>query len=208
MKTVITLGRQFGSGGKLIGEALSKELKIPYYDKEILNLASKSSGINEDFFREHDEKPNRSLLFSMVTGMRNGIDMTSVPLELPLNHKIFLAQFDTIKKLAREEPCIIVGRCADYVLKDEPHVLKVFIYAELESRIQRISESKKISERDAADLINKADKERNNYYNYFSGQKWGQSINYDLCINTTHIRIDQAVQLIESLITTLEKDED
>ena len=208
MKTVITLGRQFGSGGKVLGEMLAKNLGIPYYDKQILNMAAKESGISEEFFHEHDEKPNRSLLFSMVTGMRNGLDMASMPLELPLNHKIFLAQFDTIKKLAQKEPCIIVGRCADYVLKDEPHVLKVFVYAELESRVKRIREALNISEKEAVDLINKNDKERNNYYNYFSGQKWGNMSNYDLCINTTHIRIEQAASLVESLITVLEKDEE
>lgn len=206
MKTVVTLGRQFGAGGIYIGEKLARELNVPYYDKEILNLAAKDSGISPDFFHEHDEKPNRSLLFSMVTGMRNGLDMSSIPLELPLNHKIFLAQFDTIKNLAKKSPCIIVGRCADYVLKDEAHVLKVFLYADTESRVARIMQDMSLSEKDANEMVQKKDKERNNYYNYFSGQKWGHNANYDLCINTTHISLDQAVELIKSCITTLEKE--
>lgn len=110
---------------------------IPYYDKELLTLAAKESGICEEMFEDHDEKPTRSLLFSLVTGMQMRGDAGGVYMDMPLNHKIFLAQFDTIRNVAAKGPCVIVGRCADYVLRDEKNVVSVFIKADMEERKAR-----------------------------------------------------------------------
>lgn len=117
--TVITVARQYGSGGRFVAKKLAERLGIPYYDKELLTLAAKESGICEEMFEDHDEKPTRSLLFSLVTGMQMRGDAGSVYMDMPLNHKIFLAQFDTIRNVAAKGPCVIVGRCGDYVLRDE-----------------------------------------------------------------------------------------
>lgn len=139
MKTncVITIGRQFGSGGRYVGRMLAEKLGIPFYDKELLSEAAKQSGICEEIFEDHDEKPTRSLLFNLVTGMQVHGDAGSYYMDMPLNHKIFLAQFDAIRSIADKGPCVIVGRCADYVLKDRPNTISVFLKAEMQSKVER-----------------------------------------------------------------------
>ena len=144
--TIITIGRQCGSGGREVGIALSKDLEIPYYDKELLKRAAKESGLCEEVFEKFDEKPTSSLLYSIVMDpyslgiSANGIDM-------PINHKVFLAAFDTIKKVADEGPCVMIGRCADYALSDYKNVVNFFLFAPLEERIKRVSERKGIRKR-------------------------------------------------------------
>ena len=134
-QSVITIGRQYGSGGRVIGEMLAKRLDIPFYDKSILTEAARDSGICEELFQEHDEKPTRSLLFTMFTG---GMNMdASGYMGMPLQHKIFLAQFDAIRKIASEGPCVIVGRCADYVLRDQVNAVRIFLKAPFANRVAR-----------------------------------------------------------------------
>ncbi len=134
---VITIGRQFGSGGRQIGRLLSEKLGIPYYDKEILAEAAKESGICEEILEHHDEKPTGSLLFSLVTGVQMHGNLGGAYMDMPLNHKIFLAQFDANRRLASEGGCIIVGRCADYVLRDKPNAVKLFVKADMRQRMER-----------------------------------------------------------------------
>ena len=131
---VITIGRQYGSGGREIGRRLAKELDIPYYDKELLVEASKQSGICEELFENHDEKPTKSFLYSLMTGVQTHGGAAPMYLDMPLNHRMFLAQFDAIRKLAGEGPCVVVGRCADYVLRDQKNVINVFLKADMEHR--------------------------------------------------------------------------
>ena len=188
MKTncVITIGRQFGSGGRYVGRMLAEKLGIPFYDKELLSEAAKQSGICEEIFEDHDEKPTRSLLFNLVTGMQVHGDAGSYYMDMPLNHKIFLAQFDAIRSIADKGPCVIVGRCADYVLKDRPNTISVFLKAEMQSKVERAVKYYGVDPQKAEDRIRKADKQRASYYNYYATATWGDMNNYDLCVLSTH----------------------
>ena len=197
---IVTIGRECGSGGKLIGETLAKELNIKCYDKELLTLAAKQSGYCEDLFKTHDEKPNASFLYSLVMDSYAMGYATSGYLDMPINHKIFLAQFETIKNLAKEENCIIVGRCADYALEDDRDVLSIFITANEEDKITRISEDQNISRDKARDIMIKTDKRRASYYNYYSSKRWSEAKSYDLCINSSEIGIEGVVKLIKAYL--------
>ena len=143
-KTIITLGRQFGSGGRAVGKKLAEDLGIPYYDKEILSRAAKESGICESLFENHDEKPTNSFLYSLVMDTYSAGYATMGMQEMPMSQKVFLAQFDAIKKIAEEGPCVIVGRCADYALEDLDNVVTAFVHAPLEKRAERVAEYEKI----------------------------------------------------------------
>ena len=198
MKTncVITIGRQFGSGGRYVGRMLAEKLGIPFYDKELLSEAAKQSGICEEIFEDHDEKPTRSLLFNLVTGMQVHGDAGSYYMDMPLNHKIFLAQFDAIRSIADKGPCVIVGRCADYVLREQSGVTSVFIYADMNDRIRRLMETRKITRDEAITLIKKNDKSRRNYYECYTGKRWGAGASYDVTLNSAELGLDTCVDLI------------
>lgn len=194
---IYTIGREFGSFGKQVGEKLAEKLGIKFYDKELLQIASKESGFCEEIFENHDEKPTSSFLYSLVVDTCSGGSFTSTPfLDMPLNQKVFLAQFETIKKIASQESCVIVGRCADYALADEKRCINIFIRADMKDKIKRISQRLDLTENKAKDLIQKNDKQRASYYNYYTSKKWGDSRSYDLCLNTSQISIDDAADLI------------
>ncbi len=197
---VITIGRQFGSGGRYVGRLLAEKLGIPFYDKELLSEAAKQSGICEEIFEDHDEKPTKSLLFSLVTGVQHHLDAGSFYMDMPLNHKIFLAQFDAIRKLASEHSCVIVGRCADYVLKDDPNAVSIFIKADMKSKVARAVKYYDIPEDKAEDRIRKADKQRASYYNYYATATWGDVENYDLVVDTGVLGVEGAVELIQKFL--------
>ena len=198
--TVITIGRQYGSGGRFVAKKLAEKLGIPYYDKELLTLAAKESGICEEMFEDHDEKPTRSLLFSLVTGLQMRGDAGSVYMDMPLNHKIFLAQFDTIRNIAAKGPCVIVGRCADDVLRDEKNVVSVFVKAEMQSKVERAVKYYGVDPQKAEDRIRKADKQRASYYNYYATATWGDVNNYDLCVDTGKLGVEGTVELIARFV--------
>ena len=193
---VIAIGRQCGSSGKIIGEKLAKALGIKCYDKELLALAAKNSGLCEELFQSHDEKPTNSFLYSLVMDTYNVGLSSSGYMDMPINHKIFLAQFDTIKKLAEEESCVIVGRCADYALADNPNLVSVFITADDKDKIQSLKELYQIDDAKAKEVMVKTDKKRSSYYNYYSNKKWGDVRSYDLCINRSRVGADGAVDII------------
>ena len=194
---IYTIGREFGSGGYEVGRMLAERLGIKLYDKELLAQAAKSSGFCKEIFENHDEKPTSSFLYSLVMDTYSGGSYSSAPfLDMPLNHKVFLAQFDTIKKIAEQESCVIVGRCADYALADNPDCLNIFVHAEMEDRISWISKRKDLTENKARDLIQKTDKQRASYYNYYTCKKWGDSRSYDLCLNTRKISKEACVDMI------------
>lgn len=201
---VITIGRQFGSGGRQIGKLLSEKLSIPYYDKEILAEAAKDSGICEEIFEHHDEKPTKSLLFSLVTGMQMHGNLGGY-MDMPLNHRVFLAQFDTIRRVAAEGPCIIVGRCADYVLRDKPNAVKLFVRADMEHRMQRAVAIHSVSPEKAEEYVRRMDKERASYYNYYATATWGDVNNYDLCLDTGKLGIEGSAQLVMDYLTLRDK---
>lgn len=201
MNSVITIGRQYGSGGREIGEKLAAHYGIKFYDKDLLKRAAKESGICTELFENNDEKPTNSFLYNLITDTYS-FGYSSPYVEMPLSHKVFLAQFDTIKKIATEGPCVIVGRCADYALSEFKNCISVFIYAPIEDRIDRIV-TKYPQEKDkdkVRDVIIKNDKSRANYYNYYSSKKWGRADSYDLCINSSSLGIDGTVELISYFI--------
>lgn len=200
MYSVITIGRQYGSGGRQIGKKLAEELGIPYYDKEILTLAAKESGICEEFFEEYDEKPTRSYLFSLVAGLPGRGGAGSYYMDMPLNHKIFLAQFDTIKRIASQGPCIIVGRCADYVLRESSNVVNVFVRADMETKKHRLTTYYGVEADKAEEAINKTDKQRASYYDYYANTKWGDLNNYHLVIDSGAVGIEGGVATIKQFV--------
>ena len=197
---VITIGRQFGSGGRYVGRLLADKLGIPFYDKELLSEAAKTSGICEEIFEEHDEKPTRSLLFSLVTGMQHHMSSGSFYMDMPLNHKIFLAQFDAIRRIAGEGSCVIVGRCADYVLRENPDAVSVFVKGNMQSKVERAVKYYGFEEEKAEDQIRKADKQRASYYNYYATATWGDVENYDLVVDTGALGVEGAVELIAKFL--------
>lgn len=194
---IYTIGRQFCSGGKRVAQELSERLGIKVYDKELLQQAAKESGFCEEIFINHDEKPTNSFLYSLVMDTYSGGNYSSAPfLDMPLNHKVFLAQFDTIKKIAENESCIIVGRCADYALANNPDCLNVFIHSDFDDRVKTCMSQMDISEHKAKDMLNKQDKQRSSYYNYYTSKKWGDAASYDLTLNTSKLSVKQCVDMI------------
>ena len=204
--TIITIARQYGSGGHDIGKKLSEELKIPFYDKELLERAAKDSGFCQEIFENYDEKPTNSFLYSLVMDTYSMGYSTAAFAEMPLNHKIFLAQFNAIKDIAKEGPCVIVGRCADYALADFPNVVNVYLYADLQSRIARIARRHDVTDAKAKDLIQKTDKSRASYYNYYTNKKWGEATGYDLCLNTASLGIDGTIHMIREFAAYKERE--
>ena len=195
-RTVITIARQYGSGGREIGEMLAKKLEIPYYDKELIALAAKKSGLSEEVFRQADERATSSLLYSLVMGTYGfGGGMAGVN-EMPINDKLFLIQAEIIRKAAAEGPCVIVGRCADYVLKEDKSAVSVFLHAPIEKRIERISKLYQLEPRKAKELISKTDKRRSGYYQYYTSQKWGAAENFHLSLDTSTLSKEEIVDLL------------
>ena len=194
---IYTIGREFGSGGREVGEKLAAKLGIKLYDKELLQQAAKDSGFCEEIFENHDEKPTNSFLYSLVMDTYSVSGYSAAPfLDMPLNHKVFLAQFETIKKIAEKESCVIVGRCADYALSDNPNCINVFIHADLDVRIKNVSRNLNITENKARDIINKTDKQRASYYNYYTSKKWGDSKSYNLSLDAGKLGTDNCVEMI------------
>ena len=194
---IYTIGREFGSGGREVGEKLAAKLGIKLYDKELLQQAAKDSGFCEEIFENHDEKPTNSFLYSLVMDTYSVSGYSAAPfLDMPLNHKVFLAQFETIKKIAEKESCVIVGRCADYALSDNPDCINIFIHADLDVRIKNVSRNLNITENKARDIINKTDKQRASYYNYYTSKKWGDSKSYNLSLDAGKLGTDNCVEMI------------
>ncbi|MBQ9156013.1 MAG: cytidylate kinase-like family protein [Eubacterium sp.] len=195
MNTIITIGRQYGSGGKEIGRKLADHYGIPFYDKELLKIAAKESGICEEMFESYDEKPTNSFLYSLVMDPYS-LGYHASNFDMPLNQKVFLAAFDTIKKLADEGPCVIVGRCADYALKKYDNRMNVFIHAPISFKESRIHDQYQIPLDKVKTHSIQMDKQRASYYNYYTSQKWGDVKNYDLCVDSSVFGIDGTVDLI------------
>ncbi len=206
MNTIITIGRQFGSGGREIGEMVAEKYGIKYYDKELLSRAAKESGFCEEMIQNHDERPTNSFLYNLVMDTYSFGYNASSFVDMPISHKVFLAQFDTIKKIAEEGPCVIVGRCADYALSDFDNVLNIFIHADEDFKIKRIKErfADITTDDKAREMMSKKDKQRQSYYNYYSSKKWGRADSYDLSINSAILGIEGTVKFITKYIEDFE----
>lgn len=196
MKTIITIGRQYGSAGHEIGEKLANQLAIPFYDKALLTRVAKESGFCEEMIKTHDERPTNSFLYNLVMDTYSFGYNSAGLVDMPISQKVFLAQFDTIKKIASEGPCVIVGRCADYALDDNPNCLSVFIQADMDAKVKRIMSKYDMTEAKAKEAIIKKDKQRSSYYNYYTCKKWGDARSYDLSINTSKLSDEACIDII------------
>ena len=196
MDKIITIGRQYGSGGREIGQKLAERYGVPFYDNELITRAAKESGFAEETFARAEDKATNSLLYSLAMGINVYGNQDFGFSGLSLDDRIFLAQSDVIRKVADEGPCVIVGRCADYVLKDRQNVFNIFIRASLDFRLKRVVQQYGENEKKAGEIIIKNDKSRANYYNYHVGEKWTNLTNYDLVIRSDLSGIDNAVSCI------------
>ena len=195
MKSVITIGRQFGCGGRSICKKLSEQLGIPFYDRELIDYAANKSGISADVLEQYDEKATNSLLYSLSLSTYSHFGSSFHTPNIPLNDQLFIAQSDAIKELAEKGPCIILGRCSDYVLKDRNDVLKVFLYCDEDIRVKTVSARLGLPENKAKDIMKKTDKRRASYYNYYTQLKWGDIKNFDLALNSK-VGEDKLVEMI------------
>ena len=203
-KLIITIARQYGSGGREIGERVAKLLDIPMYDKELIKDAAAKGSLNEEVLRTTDESAANSLLYTLAMGSNVLGATMQFGYKMPLNDKLFILQSEIIREYASEGSCVIIGRCADYVLRDEENVLKIFIYSDISNREKRIRERyPDIKSSQVLDVINKTDKRRASYYNFYTGNKWGKYDNYDLAINSGAFGIEKSAELIANFANNI-----
>ena len=193
---IITISRQYGSGGRIVAKKLADALGIPFYDNELITMAAEKTGLSVECFKDAEKTSIGNLFFSL-TSLSPSIDAVG----LPLNEKIFLVQSQVIKEVAAEGPCVIVGRSANYVLQDNPNVINVFLQGDLEDRVKRAIDTYGQDAEGAEALVVKTDKRRANYYNYFTGGKWGKAENYDLILNTSRMDLDKIVEVIKTYVS-------
>lgn len=202
-KVIITISRNYGSGGRLVAKKLAQALDIAFYDNELISLAAEKSGISHKYFADAEAAPVGNILLSLST-LTPSAKVNEI-YGLPINEKVFLVQTQIIKELAQKSSCVIVGRCADYILKDFPHCSNVFIQADIDDRVARAVSEYGLSSQNVESMVNKTDKRRANYYNYFTNNKWGNIKNYDLVLNTSKIGIENAVEMIQNYVLLKEK---
>ena len=196
---VITISRQVGSGGKIIGHKLAEQLAYDYYDKKILEMAAAKSGISEEMF-ERAEKEHNSFLYSLATANYAGYTTSLFTGDIGNSDNLFVIQSNTIREIAQKDNCVIVGRCANQVLAEEKNVLKVFLHASKEFRVKQVMEENNILMKDAEALVKKLDKKRASYYNFFTSGSWGDATEFDLCLDTSVLGIDGAVEIIKQAV--------
>ena len=197
---VICIGRQFGSGGHEIGQGLSEKLGIPFYDKEILKKAAEESGILPELFEQADEKPTNSLLYSLSTGAHGHTVTFSNYNDYLTNDRLFSFQSDTIRRLAEKESCIIIGRCADFVLKDRDDVLSVFVHADEAFCLEQAMERNSMTLKEMKRFIEQTDKYRGDFYKYYTGHEWNDLRNYDLSLNSGKLGFEKCVEMIKAYL--------
>ena len=186
---IITITRQYGSGGREIGQKLAEALGIEFYDNKLLDVAAKDSGIHKSHFEENDEKRSNSFLYLLSTTYGQG--------GVPFDDALFFAQLEAIRKIASEHSCVIIGRCADYALRDFAGVANIFISAPMEVRVKRAVEVYGIAENHAENYVKRIDKQRTSYYNYYTDKRWGQPQNYHICVDSSALGIDGTVELLK-----------
>ncbi len=199
--TVITISREYGSGGRIIGKMVAEKLGIPFYDNEIITMSAEESGINAEYFKEAENmaKSSISLSISMLYPSTEVYGM-------PLNEKIFITQSRVIREVAEEGPCVIVGRCADYVLRSNPNAINVFVHSSMVNRIKRVREVYgDTAHENLESIIKKADKRRANYYAYFTDRKWGDARNYTLCLDSDKLGLENCADIIIEAIKKREE---
>lgn len=203
-KLIITVARQYGSGGREIGEKIAKILNIPLYDKEIITDAASKGNLDTEVIRRSEETAANSLLYTLAMGSNIAGGAMHFGYKMPLNDKLFILQSDIIKGYAKEGSCVIIGRCSDYVLRDEDNILRLFIYGDLDHRQQRIAQRHpEIKSSAIIELINKTDKRRASYYNFYTGGKWGKYDNYDMAINSSTLGIDATAEMLAMIASKM-----
>ena len=195
----ITIGRQYGSGGREIGQRVGEQLGFRVYDRDLITLAAEKSGVSPDYLRRVDEKATNSLLYTLAMGS-SLYGARHLGVDVPINDRLFITQTDIIKQAAEEESCVFIGRCADYVLRNHPGRLSFFIHADIKVRAKRIAERHQISYDEAVARINKTDKQRVNYYNFYTGRKWGRFDNYHLSIDSSVLGIEGTARAIADVV--------
>lgn len=199
-KTIIAIGRQFGSGGHEIGTRLAEMLDIPFYDKELLSMAAQNSGMDQTLFEDVDENATNSMLYSLSMGTYTPPNGFAAFREESITDRIFNVQCETVRSLAEKGSCVMIGRCCDYILRDNPDCVKVFIHAPMEYREERIMRINNLSRDKASALIKKTDKRRAAYYTYYTGWKWGLAETTQLSIDSTALGIDGSAKLIKEFV--------
>lgn len=200
MDKILTISRQYGSGGREIGKKLAEAWGVPFFDNELITRAAKESGFAEVAFETAESRASSSLLYSIARGTANFGGQDIGYSSLSLDDRIYLAQADVIRKCAAEGPCVIVGRCADYILRKFDNVVNIFVYADMPFRAERAIRIDGMSPDRIEDNIYKIDKRRSNYHNIHTGEKWGKIENYSLCVNSGHVGIDKAVEVIKAYV--------
>lgn len=203
-KIIITIARQYGSGGREIGERVAELLDIPLYDKQLITDAAAKGSLNEEVIRSADESAANSLLYTLAMGSNHFGTAMSFGYKMPLNDKLFILQSEVIKEYADRGSCVIIGRCADYVLKDDHNVFRLFIYGDIDHRKERvIQRHPEIKPAQVFDVINKTDKRRASYYNFYTGNQWGKYDNYDMAVNSSTLGIEATAQMIAAAVKKL-----
>ncbi len=204
-KIIITIARQYGSGGREIGKRVAEILGIPFYNRELITMSAEECNMHPKVAENIDEKAANSLLYTLAMGSSMIGAVTPMGYNIPLNDKLFIVQSDIIRKLASEGSCVIVGRCADYVLRDDPDRFSVFIYSDDASKRKRVAERRGVSENEAKDLIAKTDRRRANYYNFYTGKKWGKQENYHLMLDSAMLGIEGTANIIAASVLSWKK---
>ncbi len=201
-KYVITIDRLYGSGGRIMGRRLSEELGIPFYDEEILKMASEDSAVSESLFRLNDEKAGTNLFFRAVGGLHTSLEEPSTDDDVASPENLFRFQAKMIRKVAEEQSCIIMGRCADFVLNavETENLIRLFVYADINTCIRRTMEVDGVDTKEALRRVNRISKQRRDYYKYYTGKDWEDMANYDLPINASVLEPDEAVLLVKEYL--------
>jgi len=206
-KVIITIARQFGSGGREIGERVAAALNIPIVDKELIKDAAERGNLHEDVIKEADESAANSLLYTLAMGSNILGTTMHFGYKMPLNDKLFILQSEVIKEYAAAGSCVIIGRCSDYVLRNEKNVFRLFIYGDLDHRQARVKERHpELKESKIIDVISKTDKRRSSYYNFYTGNKWGKYDNYDMAINSSTFGVEETAKIITAAVEKLIED--
>ena len=203
-KKIVTISRQYGSGGRYIGENLAKAMGVPCYDEKLIDMVAKESGFAQSFVAEKGERMTGSLLFNIASSLSCANNVFSTNNGVTLQDEIYFTQNRIIKELADKGPCVIVGRCADYILREREDCLNVFIFADNESKIERAEKYFNITREEAPAVLKKKDKARANHYKYYTDQEWGMASNYDLCLNSGLIGIEGCVKAIQQVLELTE----
>lgn len=198
-KLIITIARQYGSGGREIGERVARILGIPLFDKQLIADAASKGNLNEEVIKKADETAANSLLYTLAMGSNIIGSTMHFGYKMPINDKLFILQSEVIKEYAKNGSCVIIGRCADYVLREEKDIFRIFVYGDLEHRKERVKERHpEIKPSQVVDVINKTDRRRASYYNFYTGNKWGKYDNYDMAVNSSTLGIEETAHMIAS----------